>query len=469
MSAETIEGRIGSEEIRNLQNLVPTAEERLINLDEIFIDSSANTREQNSDAYSEKEISSLAANIKGIGGLLYPLTVYTIEPSDQTENKQYILHVGFRRAYALRWLKENGSPELAERVRCLVLDGSYGAGALTAVQLMENMARAPLNPMEKSNGIAAIMNDPESNATQQDLAKFFGISSVEVSNLLNLQKLSKAIQDKVMAGDINFSCAREIARDIDEKDREHFAKIAETSTYSVFHAKVEEYKAAKSPKEGDAAGASGSASSDSSPRSTKMLSVVQIKDSYLPFLRTRIESADATTPKFTERDLELAREDAIKTVMMQANTKLATDITPFLQEQEAKANEVAKTKDQNDKRSAFFDDLVKRVNANFNANAKPDPLQPDKAYKLSDAMAAVTQEVVGMSKEQVAALGFSIELDGAKVLHELSTKYREWAAEAAKKKEAAQKRKAEKDAEKKKKAAEAAAGGTTTEAATAKS
>lgn len=472
MNATTKASGMTDNDMEKLKALVPNSVIETIDLDDICVNPVTNTREINGDAYTDKSIGELADQIEAVGGLLYPLTVYEIEPDPMTDNKKYLLHVGFRRAMALRKLVESGKEQF-KTVKAIILDGEYGGAALTAVQLLENIGRRDLTPMEKSNGIEAMLSDPEAKLTQNAVAKFFGISAVEVSNLRKLQNFPKEIQDKIANETLLFSFARVIARDIDQADWPEWVKKAESGmTIGKFEEAVKEYKDKKNPPAADDKASDGSSasssSSDSSPRATKTVNATVLKETFVPFLEQRVKAADATEKKFTAAEMEQYRLDAVLTVLMEAKTKLNEEITPFMQKQEEEKAKREADKDAMDAKEKFLKDLVKQTEAVYEENMKPDPANPEKVYKLSTAMGVVLQRLMELPEEKVKELGFPLVKDVNAWAVELSKAYQETLKDRREKAEKAKKRKQEKAAAEKQGAADGQAAAATAAANEAK-
>jgi ParB family chromosome partitioning protein len=91
-----------------------------------------------------------------------------------------------------------------DRVPVLVRDVSDEAAA--AMALIENIQREDLNPLEEARGLKRLTD--EFGMTHEAAARAVGRSRSAASNLLRLLNLSPAVQQLLMAGDIEMGHAR---------------------------------------------------------------------------------------------------------------------------------------------------------------------------------------------------------------------------------------------------------------------
>ena len=78
--------------------------------------------------------------------------------------------------------------------------------AAAAMALIENIQREDLNPLEEAQGIARLVS--EFQLTHEQAAQAVGRSRSAASNLLRLLNLTEAVQQMLMAGDIDMGHAR---------------------------------------------------------------------------------------------------------------------------------------------------------------------------------------------------------------------------------------------------------------------
>jgi ParB/RepB/Spo0J family partition protein len=429
-----------------------------MDLDDIFFSKGENIRHDNS--YDEESLSELRAAIQAVGGLLQPLGVAPIVPEAETEEKSFGLVWGFRRYMCLRELAKEDPERFGKNIPVVIIDEAETIGATRIVQLMENEQRKALNPIEKANAIKEALDDPGAKLKAQDLAKVFGMSEAAVSQHLKFLELPKAIQEQIAGGEISFSHARLILYKVPKDHWADVAKIAPKMTYGKFEAHINDHYG-QAPSDPDAA-ASGSASvssgnsdaTDGTQKGAQLLRATELNKAYIPFVKKRLEKADATNKVYTEADLEKVRLDTLNTVLRSPDTELAKAIKPFVEEQEAAEKQEKAGKEANEKKEKFYREQVKLVEQLFTAPA--DPTKPDAPRPtLAQCYAEVAKRVVETTEEKRKELGFELETDKGAATKLLTDTYAEVMEERKKRKAEADKRKADKEAEEaKKKAAE---------------
>lgn len=77
------------------------------------------------------------------------------------------------------------------------------------VALIENMARAELNPIEEAHGIQRLIN--EFNYTQEDIAENLGLSRPKITNLLRLLVLHKDVKQLLLDNKLSESHGKLLA------------------------------------------------------------------------------------------------------------------------------------------------------------------------------------------------------------------------------------------------------------------
>jgi ParB family chromosome partitioning protein len=95
-------------------------------------------------------------------------------------------------------------------------------GEVLQRQLIENMQRVDLTPMEKARGIRGLMEETSWSATET--ARKLGHSNATVSQLLALLELPPSIQDAVHSGKISRSAAYKLSQIRDAQKQADFAK-----------------------------------------------------------------------------------------------------------------------------------------------------------------------------------------------------------------------------------------------------
>jgi ParB/RepB/Spo0J family partition protein len=165
---------------------------RTINIAELVIGS--NVRAEVGD------ITELAKSIEAVG-LLSPPLARELDIEDSNGTRLLELVAGHRRLAALESL---GITE----VEVLIIGGHLEAER-TAVQMVENLQREDLNPLEEAAGLAALVTEL---GTQAAAADAIGRSRGYVSKALKLFNLSAEAQKAVAAGTITAGDAYEVAR-----------------------------------------------------------------------------------------------------------------------------------------------------------------------------------------------------------------------------------------------------------------
>lgn len=136
----------------------------------------------------------LAASIK-TQGVMQPILVRPI--GALFDAKRYEIIAGERRWRAAQLAGLTNVP-------CLVRE--IPDEAALAMSLIENIQREDLNPLEEAAGIQRLIDEFE--MTHQQAADAVGRSRPAASNLLRLLQLAPAVQELLMAGDIDMGHAR---------------------------------------------------------------------------------------------------------------------------------------------------------------------------------------------------------------------------------------------------------------------
>lgn len=137
------------------------------------------------------DVSELAESIKH-HGVLQPVQVQTKGAG------RYLLIFGHRRLAAARQAGLLGIP-------ALVVDPPAGQRVIT--QLVENLQRADLNPLEEARALRAIL-DTDPQLTQAELAKRIGRSAPYVSNALRILELDPKVLPLVESGKLTGAHAK---------------------------------------------------------------------------------------------------------------------------------------------------------------------------------------------------------------------------------------------------------------------
>lgn len=443
-----------NEMIRTLQSIIPGMQVRTGTLDELWVNKANNIRGLQAVAYSEDQIQDMMQSIEAVGGIMQSVLCIPVPPRPEQDNKSLALGAGFRRILAAKRLAEQ-DPKYGKNIPMIIVPEVRSKVAMKILQLMENVTRVDLTPIEKATTIDEIVSDPTANLKYKDVAAIMGMSAEDVSNHVRLLKLPKEIQDMVTEGKLSFGATKLLLADrVPAADWVDLAKTATTMTYGNFLKLLDEQYGTK--EDGAAGAGTGTAADGSQQKVAKMAKSSDINNSYIPFLTKRVEAADKTKKDFTAADVEQARLDTLKTVMLE-DTKLSKEIQPFLAEQKAAEEKAEQEKAANEKMDEFLAKAVASVEEI--ANAKPDPAKPDAPRPtLAGAYASVTQRVYTMKDEEKKALGFTLPEKATDFQTKLAAAYQATETKRAEDRKARAEKKAKKDAdEAAKKAAETAA------------
>jgi ParB/RepB/Spo0J family partition protein len=141
------------------------------------------------------DLEDLAKSIEQLG-VLQPVRV-------QPTGDRYALVYGQRRVLAARLAGHVTVPAIVEATDAVPPDRSLE-------QLVENLQRRDLNPMEEARALANILKDDPS-LTQVELGNRIGRSQPYVANTLKLLVLAPAVQEMVASGALSASHAKAIS------------------------------------------------------------------------------------------------------------------------------------------------------------------------------------------------------------------------------------------------------------------
>lgn len=162
--------------------------------------------EQVRKTFDPEFIQGLAASIQQVGQIA-PVLVRQV-------GDKFSLIAGEQRFQALKLCG-------AKTVRAIVIEGEPTDGDTLVLQLVENMQRADLCPIEVANGIQALMAIKGVKAAA--VATQLGISPAMVTKYLGLLKLPEPIQAKVVSGEIGMTAAYDLSRVTNAEDRDQLA------------------------------------------------------------------------------------------------------------------------------------------------------------------------------------------------------------------------------------------------------
>ena len=181
--------------------------------------------------FDEEGIKELSESIK-IHGVIQPILV-------QKDGDKYKIIAGERRWQASKMANLESIPSIVV---------NYHKSEALEVSMIENLQRRDLNPIEKAEGFAFLIDNL--NLSQEELAKRLGLSRAFITNTLRLRKLPDSIKEKIITGKISPGHAKallkhEDAEGIAEKIIEKKLSVREVEKLS---SKKEDSKAPKSLK-----------------------------------------------------------------------------------------------------------------------------------------------------------------------------------------------------------------------------
>jgi ParB family chromosome partitioning protein len=168
-------------------------------------------RPQVREHFAQEELDGLATSLGNVG-LQQPILV-------RAAGEGWVVVDGERRLRAakqLRW----------KTISAIVHEGELSDADVIQRQLIANVQRADLRPVEKARAIDRLMREAGWSATQ--VAAKLGLSAATVSKLLALLVLPADAQQRVDAGELAASTAYEVAKICDAGERA--ALLQESST-----------------------------------------------------------------------------------------------------------------------------------------------------------------------------------------------------------------------------------------------
>ena len=159
--------------------------------------------------FDEEEIRWLARSLRNTGQL-HPIRVRW-----DKDLKQWIIITGERRwrATVAAGLKE---------IDCYFHEGELTASEILEQQLVENLLRKNLSPLEEARGYQSLMD--VNHWTGKQVAESLRISPSKVSRALALLDLPKEVQQRIEAGDIRRTSAYELTKLTNAQTQERLAE-----------------------------------------------------------------------------------------------------------------------------------------------------------------------------------------------------------------------------------------------------
>lgn len=200
------------------------------NTAEIPVDKIIHDPDQPREEFDEEALDRLAESLKD-RGVLQPLRVRWDESM-----ARYVLIAGERR---WRAAAKAGLPA----VPCVIHEGPIGSGELLALQLIENLLREDLKPIEQARGYRRLMETNDWSANR--LAKELHLPGSTVARALELLDLPAPVQDLVEQGTLPPATACEIGRLGDHRAEDQIELARQTAEERLTRAAVVEAVKAK--------------------------------------------------------------------------------------------------------------------------------------------------------------------------------------------------------------------------------
>ena len=317
-------------------------------LTQVYIDPEINNREL---ADTEEETRSLANSIESTNGLLQPIIIYPAPPARKLQHGfDYELGSGYRRSAALKLLmEESNETDWVEKVPAMLHEATPAADRHIH-QLIENLQRKDLKPMEIALAFKKAMHDKDSRMTQKQLARSIAWDESTVSTYLKVaNNLNTEVQTKVLTGELPWSSARELAavvakHKISDKEQSDLAAIGVGMQVEDFtNHLLDHYKDASSTSDEAAApGVSTGKEKDGVQRTYTAIRGSDLEKKYIPKLEAMKAEAKNDAEK-AQLDIYI---DAIKFVLQVDGTSLGAKLDPWEQQLTEEAQERKNSEDR---------------------------------------------------------------------------------------------------------------------------
>jgi len=165
--------------------------------------------------FDADELNHLAQSIRH-KGQLHPIRVRWAD-----EFEKWVIVTGER-----RWRATKAAG--LERIDCYFVEGDLNKSEILEQQLVENLLRQDLKPMDEARGYAALMELNDWNGKQ--VAKSLNVSASKVSRALALLTLPEDVRGQIESGVIPPTAAYELTKLDNESLQRHIAERAAAGT-----------------------------------------------------------------------------------------------------------------------------------------------------------------------------------------------------------------------------------------------
>jgi ParB family chromosome partitioning protein len=151
---------------------------------EISLDDIKSRPEQVRQDFSEERIDSLAKSISEVGQL-QPIVV-------QKKDEHYLLVAGERRFRAVK-------KDRKDKIAAVILEDDISPEKFRQIQLIENLQRQDLNPLERAISINKFIE--ANNLSKKDAAEKLGVARTTLTLWLNILEMKEKYQKEVLKED----------------------------------------------------------------------------------------------------------------------------------------------------------------------------------------------------------------------------------------------------------------------------
>ena len=304
--------------------------------DDVYVDQELNNRELDDPIYTEH----LAGLIEETGGLLEPIALYRTPPERLTEHKKpYELGFGYQRAKALNLLAEQHGDERWITSVPATLRENVSLAQRHVEQLIENLGRKDLSPMETALALQKAINDPQAKLNMTALAHSIRWPVPTVSNYLKVARLLiPEVVALVLADKLSWSAAKEIVAiepTLDAKQQKMMAELGCTLPFAKFVEQLHETYKQNKPKTDEVSTGNATGTTAAAPVSTQK-AATSIRSNVLQEKYLKKLTDDLAALKGNDKIKQEARIDTMKFVLNQQGTELGAMLAPWeaaLQEQ----------------------------------------------------------------------------------------------------------------------------------------
>jgi len=397
-------------------------------LTDIYANPAHNMRMLDSAQYSEEAVGELANSIESLGGLINPINVTIIKPTEATDYRQFGLQSGYRRIMALEALaKRTGDDKWIMKIPC-ELSNAVSHAAFQCGQLAENTARADCTPLEIALQVQRIRSESScKDLTDEQMAAIAGISAATLKRYLKLLDLPESVQALVNTGKLPLTSATLLVSDnynIDESDIGRLATIGCKYSVQAFTDLLND----RYQKDADE---DGKATSTTAKKPVNRISAAKLESVYMPYLKLRLaeiekKAADEALPaQYTELDLKRAQAEVIESILGAANTEFVQEVKPF---EDAKEEEAKKKKDSTKAEKSYAKWIATMARKTKQLMDMPESEDGNRPFpNRASALKQVYSNIKSMTQADIEKLGFDLDLtdEGAltKVFQEINNKY----------------------------------------------